>query len=89
MLLELHGHELDSRAKVQGDLGPEPRTMHHQPKDVPQVLLSGGRSASDAPSMRAVPVCGPATQHSGALATSTHSNCVQRTINGLESRTSG
>ena len=53
MLLELHGHELDSRAKVQGDLGPEPRTMHHQPKDVPQVLLSGGRSASDAPSMRA------------------------------------
>ena len=29
------------------------------------------------------------TQHSGALATSTLSNCVQRTINGLESRTSG
>ena len=48
MLLELHGHELDSRAKVQGDLGPEPRTMHHQPKDVPQVLLSRLMATADA-----------------------------------------
>ena len=48
MLLELHGHELDSRAKVQGDLGPEPRTMHHQPKDIPQVLLSRLMATADA-----------------------------------------
>lgn len=46
MLLELHGHELDSRAKVQGDLGPEPRSIDQE--DVPQVLLSRLMATADA-----------------------------------------